>query len=41
MRKKMKKSFEELLAENKMSIQNDHLLMNEIEDRIEKRLKFR
>lgn len=41
MRKKIKKSFEELLAENRVSIQSDVLVMQEIEDRVDKRIKLR
>lgn len=41
MRKKIKKNFEELMQENKISIQNDELIMKEIEMRVENKLKVR
>lgn len=41
MRKKIKKSFEELLAENRLLVQNDDLIMKEIEVRVENKLKIR
>lgn len=41
LRKKIKKSFEELMAENRIYVQNDENIMKEIEERIEKRLKVR
>lgn len=41
MRKKIKKSFDELIAENRIDIQNDEFMMNEIEDRVEMKFKER
>lgn len=41
LRKKIKKTFEELMVENRINVQNDENIMKEIEERIEKRLKVR
>lgn len=41
MRKKLKKSFEELLIENRISIQEDQMIMDEIEKRLEQRIRGR